>query len=196
MQGFDKPIYTNVQMPIPNTPPYVPEDDNPTGLYRKYFELPAEWSGRRVIISFGGVKSAFYLWINGHKVGYSQGSRLPAEFDITDFVQDGRNLIAVEVIRWSDGSFLEDQDHWRMAGIYRDVSLYSLPEIHIWDVFAKPVLDDSYHDANINRTCHHRWGIPNLLLVTELKCSYMILTLLQFFQKQLVGMLYQIITRS
>lgn len=149
MQGFDKPIYTNVQMPIPNTPPFVPEDDNPTGLYRKFFELPTEWSGRYVIISFEGVESAFYLWINGYKVGYSQGSRLPAEFDITDFVQSGNNLIAVEVIRWSDGSFLEDQDHWRMAGIYRDVSLYSLPDIHIWDVFAKPVLDDSYHDAKL-----------------------------------------------
>jgi len=149
MQGFDKPIYTNVQMPIPNTPPYVPADDNPTGLYRKHFELPAEWSGRRVIISFCGVESAFYLWINGQKVGYSQGSRLPAEFDITDFVHDGKNLIAAEVIRWSDGSFLEDQDHWRMAGIYRDVYIYSLPEIHIWDVFAKPVLDDSYQDAKL-----------------------------------------------
>ena len=147
MQGFDKPIYTNVQMPIPNTPPFVPQDDNPTGLYRRSFEVPAEWDGRKIILSFGGVELAFYLWVNGQKVGYSQGSRTPAEFDITGYVQTGENLIAAQVIRWSDGSFLEDQDHWRMAGIYRDVTLYSLPEIHLWDVFAKPVLDAAYKDA-------------------------------------------------
>ncbi len=147
MKGFDKPIYTNVQMPIPNTPPFVPQDDNPTGLYRRTFEVPAGWDGRKIILSFGGVELAFYLWINGQKVGYSQGSRTPAEFDITSYVQSGENLIAAQIIRWSDGSFLEDQDHWRMAGIYRDVTLYSLPEIHLWDVFAKPVLDAAYKDA-------------------------------------------------
>ncbi len=150
MQGFDKPIYTNVQMPIPNTPPFVPQEDNPTGLYRQKFNVPAEWDGRKIVLSFGGVESAFYLWINGQKVGYSQGSRLPAEFDITEYVQTGENLIAAQVIRWSDGSFLEDQDHWRMAGIYRDVTLYALPEIHLWDVFAKPVLDADYQDAKLS----------------------------------------------
>jgi beta-galactosidase/beta-glucuronidase len=149
MQGFDKPIYTNVQMPIPNTPPYVPKDDNPTGLYRRLFQVPEGWEGRKIILSFGGVESAFYLWINGHKVGYSQGSRLPAEFDITEYLQNGDNLIAAEVIRWSDGSFLEDQDHWRMAGIYRDVILFSLPEIHVWDVYAKPILDGFYKNAKL-----------------------------------------------
>jgi len=149
MQGFDKPIYTNVQMPIPNTPPFVPKDDNPTGLYRRSFLIPSDWEGRKTVISFGGVESAFYLWVNGQKVGYSQDSRLPAEFDISDYVQTGENLIATQVIRWSDGSFLEDQDHWRMAGIYRDVTIYSLPEVHLWDVFAKPVLDNEYQDATL-----------------------------------------------
>lgn len=149
MQGFDKPIYTNWKMPIPLTPPFVPQDDNPTGLYRRIFTLPQGWNGRKIILSFGGVESAFYLWVNGQKVGYSQGSRLPAEFEITDLVQKGDNLIAVQVIRWSDGSYLEDQDHWWMAGIYRDVTLYSLPEIHLWDMFAKPVLDDDYADATL-----------------------------------------------
>jgi len=149
MQGFDKPIYTNVQMPIPNTPPRVPQNDNPTGLYRTHFDIPQDWDNRRIILSFGGVESAFYLWVNGQKVGYSQDSRLPAEFDISGYVNKGDNLLAIQVIRWSDGSFLEDQDHWRMAGIYRDVSLYSLPEIHIWDVFAKPVLDEHYKDATL-----------------------------------------------
>ncbi len=147
MQGFDKPIYTNVQMPIPNTPPYVPQEENPTGLYRRTFEVPTEWRGRNTIVCFSGVESAFYLWINGQKVGYSQGSRLPAEFDITSYVQPGENLITAQVIRWSDGSFLECQDHWRMAGIFRDVFLYSLPEVHLWDVFAKPVLDTDYQDG-------------------------------------------------
>jgi beta-galactosidase/beta-glucuronidase len=149
MHGFDKPIYTNVKLPIPNTPPYVPQEDNPTGLYRRRFEIPGEWDGRRVILSFGGVESVFYVWVNGHKVGYSQDSRLPAEFEITEYVQPGENLLAAEVIRWSDGTFLEDQDHWYMAGIYRDVSLYALPAVHIWDVFAKPVLDEANENATL-----------------------------------------------
>jgi len=147
MQGFDRPIYTNVQMPIPNTPPFVPKEDNPTGLYRRRFELPAGWENRRVVVSFGGVESAFYLWVNGQKIGYSQGSRLPAEFDISDFVHPGKNVLAAQVMRWSDGSFLEDQDHWRMAGIYRDVCLYALPPVHLWDVFAKATLDHEYLDG-------------------------------------------------
>jgi beta-galactosidase len=154
MQGYDKSIYTNVQMPIPNTPPFVPEDDNPTGLYRRTFNVPLDWDGRRVILSFGGIESAFYLWINGTKIGYSQDSRLPAEFDITEFVHPGENVLAVQVMRWSDGSFLEDQDHWRMAGIYRDVCLYSLPQVHLWDVFAKPTLDRDYIDGKLSVTAH------------------------------------------
>ncbi len=152
VQGFDKPIYCNVQMPIPNTPPYVPEEDNPTGLYRRMFDLPESWLGRRVILCFEGVESAFHLWINGKRVGYSQDSRLPAEFDITDFVDVGSNLLVAQVIRWSDGSFLEDQDHWRMAGIYRDVWLYSLPGVYLEDVFAKPELDAQYQDGFLNVT--------------------------------------------
>ena len=144
VQGYDKPIYCNVKMPIPNTPPYVPQDDNPTGLYRREFEIPESWQGRRVILHFGGVESFFYLWINGHKVGLSKDSRLPAEFDITEYLHAGRNIVVTEVIRWSDGSFLEDQDHWRMAGMYRPVWLYSLPEYFLADVFAQPELDDDY----------------------------------------------------
>ncbi len=140
-QGYDKPIYCNVQMPIPNTPPHVPADDNPTGLYRRTFELPAAWEGRRVILRFGGVDSAFYVWVNGVRVGFSKDSRLPAEFDVTDVVRPGTNRIVTEVIRWSDGSFVEDQDMWRLAGMYRSVSLIALPVIHLADVFARPTLD-------------------------------------------------------
>ncbi len=147
MQGYDKPIYTNVKMPIPNDPPRVPHDDNPTGLYRTSFTLPAGWAGRRVILAFEGVESAFYVWINGHQVGYSQDSRLTAEFDITPFLLPGENTLAAMVIRWSDGSYLEDQDHWWMAGIYRDVYLYSVPNVHLADVFARPELDDDLRDG-------------------------------------------------
>lgn len=146
MQGYDKPIYTNVKMPIPANPPYVPED-NPTGLYRTTFTLPDEWQERQVLINFDGVESAFYLWLNGHEVGYSQDSRLPAEFDLTPYLRPGRNVLAAMVIRWSDGSYLEDQDHWWMAGIYRDVYLYATPKIHIFDFFARPELDEFYQDG-------------------------------------------------
>lgn len=147
MQGYDKPIYTNVKMPILTTPPAVPQDDNPTGLYRRTFTVPEGWQGQQVFICFNGVESAFYLWLNGVQVGYSQGSRLPAEFNITPYLQPGENSLTVMVIRWSDGSFIEDQDHWWMAGIYRDVYLYARPEVHIEDVFAKPELDADYVDG-------------------------------------------------
>ncbi|RME77237.1 MAG: DUF4981 domain-containing protein, partial [Chloroflexi bacterium] len=147
MQGYDRPIYTNVKMPIPPDPPRVPYADNPTGLYRRRFTLPPHWAGRRVFICFEGVESAFYLWLNGRQVGYSQDSRLPAEFDLTPYLQPGENTLAVMVIRWSDGSYLEDQDHWWMAGIYRDVYLYAAPQLHLFDCFARPELDAGYRDA-------------------------------------------------
>ncbi|MEM7344408.1 MAG: glycoside hydrolase family 2 TIM barrel-domain containing protein, partial [Chloroflexota bacterium] len=148
MQGYDKPIYTNVQMPFTPNPPYVPEE-NPTGLYWRTFTLPNSWENRRVVVCFNGVESAFYLWVNGQPVGYSQGSRLPAEFDLTDYVQSGENQISAMVIRWSDGSYLEDQDHWWMAGIYRDVYLYAPPALQIFDIFARTELDATYHDATL-----------------------------------------------
>jgi beta-galactosidase/beta-glucuronidase len=147
MQGYDKPIYTNVKMPIPPDPPWVPQDDNPTGLYRQTFTVPDIWQERQVFICFEGVESAFYLWVNGRFVGYSQGSRTPAEFDLTSFVQPGENQLAAMVIRWSDGSYLEDQDHWWMAGIYRDVYLYSLPQVSIHNYFVHTKLDENYRDA-------------------------------------------------
>ncbi|NCF68486.1 MAG: DUF4981 domain-containing protein [Chloroflexi bacterium] len=149
MQGYDKPIYTNVKMPIPPNPPWVPEEDNPTGLYRHSFTVPEHWQERQVFICFEGVESAFYLWVNGRFVGYSQGSRLPAEFDLTSFVQPGENQLAAMVIRWSDGSYLEDQDHWWMAGIYRDVYLYATTQVNIRDYFVRTLLDENYQDATL-----------------------------------------------
>ena len=153
MQGYDRPIYTNVKYPFDASRcPKVPEE-NPTGTYRTEFVLPGDWSGRPVYILFDGVESAFYLYVNGQEVGYSQGSRLPAEFNITEYLVPGRNVIGARVIRWSDGSYLEDQDHWWMSGIERDVYVYSPPSVHISDFFARTILDEEYRDATLKVRC-------------------------------------------
>lgn len=147
LQGYDRPIYVNVRYPIPVADlPNVPEE-NPTGCYRRSFEVPAEWDGRRVYLFFEGVNSAFYVWVNGQMVGYSQGSRLPAEFDITDYVQPGENIVAATVLRWSDGVWLEDQDFWHLSGIFRDVYVWSAPAVHIRDYTVITDLDEAYRDA-------------------------------------------------
>lgn len=150
MHTDDIPIYTNIIYPFPMSPeepPLVPKENNPVGLYRTSFEVPAEWKGRQLFITFDGVDSAFYLWVNGQKVGYSEDSRTPAEFNITRYAKPGRNLLAVEVYRWSDGSYLEDQDMWRMSGIFRNVHLWSTGEQHIRDFEIRTDLDASYRDA-------------------------------------------------
>jgi len=148
-QGFGKPIYLNDRYPFKKDPPRIQHDYNPVGSYRKDFELPKNWDGREIFLNFDGVESACYLWINGSFVGYSQGSRTPAEFNVTKYLRNGRNLLAVEVYRWSDGSYLEDQDFWRLSGIFRDVYLYSTPKLHISDFFISSDLDDDYQDARI-----------------------------------------------
>ncbi len=147
--GYDIPIYLNVRYPFPPNPPYVPKDDNPTGLYRRRFSLDESIEGRRVFLVFEGVNSAFYVWVNGHYVGFSKDSRTPAEFDITPYVRRGENLLAVKVLRWSDGSYLEDQDMWRLSGIYRDVYIYTAPEVRIRDFFVKTRFDSRYVDATL-----------------------------------------------
>ncbi|MBN1987223.1 MAG: DUF4981 domain-containing protein, partial [Prolixibacteraceae bacterium] len=130
---------------LPN-PPFIARD-NPVGSYVKKFTVPEEWENQRIILHFGGVSSAMYVWVNGRQAGYSQDSRLPAEFDITNFVQDGENTLAVQVFRWSDGSYLEDQDHWRMSGIHREVLLLAQPKIAIEDFFVRTRFDANYQDA-------------------------------------------------
>ncbi len=144
----DLPIYCNVQMPFKNEPPFVPEE-NPTGIYRREFNIGSNWENRRTVVHFAGVETAFYLYVNGKQVGFGKDSRTPQEFDISDFIQTGKNSMAVMVIRWSDGSFLEDQDHWRMAGIHREVYLYSQDKVYIEDVFIKTGLDDNYEDGTL-----------------------------------------------
>ncbi|MBD3197163.1 MAG: DUF4981 domain-containing protein [Candidatus Lokiarchaeota archaeon] len=153
LNGYGIPIYTNIKYPYSINTTFIPKIDhdyNPIGSYRRTFDLPENWEGRKIFIHFDGVKSAFYLWINGHKIGYSQGSMTPAEFDITDYVKLKDNNISVEVYRWSDGSYLEDQDMWRFSGIFRDVYLFSTPKVHIRDFFVRCELDKEYKNANLN----------------------------------------------
>lgn len=134
LQGFDIPHYVNIEYVFPANQPFLPEDYNPVGSYRRDFTVPAGWSGDRVVLHMGAVQSAYYVWVNGKLAGFSEDSRLPAEFDITKLLTSGRNTLAVEVYRFSDGSYLEDQDMWSMSGIFRDVFLYSRPKAHIADL--------------------------------------------------------------
>ena len=157
LHGHGVPIYTNITHPFRVDPPKVtsepPQDytayarRNPVGSYRRTFTVPDAWDGREVFLHFEGVKSAFYVWINGRQIGYSQGSMTPAEFRVTDDLQPGENTLAVEVYRWSDGSYLEDQDMWRLSGIYRDVFLWSASKVHLRDLFAQATLDDEYRQG-------------------------------------------------
>jgi beta-galactosidase len=148
LQGFGIPIYTDSDYPFPPDPPRVPREDNPVGSYRRTFDLPRGWLGRRTFLHFGGVRSAMTIWVNGEYVGYSQGSKTPAEFDISPFVRiDAANTLAVEVYRFSDGSYLEDQDYWKISGIERDVYLVSTPEVRIRDFYAIAELDSDYQDG-------------------------------------------------
>ena len=151
LQGdYDIPIYVNVQYPFPvDDELSVPQEDNPTGSYRRTFRIPQGWDGRQVFLTFEGVNSAFHVWVNGQLAGFSEDSRLPAEFNITSYLQEGENTLAVRVYRWSDGSYLEDQDFWRLAGIYRDVYLWSAPSVHLRDFFVRTDLDAAYRDATL-----------------------------------------------
>ena len=149
LQGYGTPIYVNVAYEFTKTPHdlEIPHHYNPVGSYKRTFQIEENWNNRQIFVHFGAVKSAFYLWVNGQKVGYSQGSKLPAEFDITEFVRVGENQIAVEVYRWSDGSWLECQDFWRISGIERAVYLFATPKTRIKDFFIKADLTDDYQDG-------------------------------------------------
>jgi beta-galactosidase/beta-glucuronidase len=152
LQGYGTPYYTDVKHPWTLTktdPPRIPHDNNPVGLYRTSFAMPAGWEGRRIFLVFEGVQSAFECWINGRKIGYSQGSMTPAEFDITEAVGKGINLLAVKVFRWSDGSYLEDQDFWRLSGIFRDVCIQAAPSFHIADYRIRTEFDADHVNATM-----------------------------------------------
>ncbi len=159
VQGYGIPIYTNITYPFRAEPPNIMLDPpknfsqfelrNPVGSYRRMFSLPKDWDGHRVFIEFAGVKSAFYVWVNGKRVGYSQDSMTPAEFDITAYLEAGENTLAVEVYRWSDGSYLEDQDMWRLSGIFREVTLIARPTVHLHDFYIVTDLDENYKNAEV-----------------------------------------------
>ncbi|GMK40456.1 beta-galactosidase [Paenibacillus sp. CCS19] len=153
-QGFDYPQYTNVRYPWAERepdlkPPFAPTVYNPVGSYIRTFTVPTAWAGQPVYISFQGVEAAFYVWLNGELVGYSEDTFTPAEFDLTPYLIEGENKLAVEVYRWCDASWLEDQDFWRLSGIFRDVYLYSTPQLHVADFFVRTQLDADYADANL-----------------------------------------------
>ena len=149
IKGYGYPIYTNIPYPFPKNAPFIPHDNNPVGSYKKTFTLPKNWNGKQVFVHFGAVKSAFYLWVNGKKVGYSEGSKTPVEFDLTSYVSPGENQIALEVYRWSVGSYLEDQDFWRLSGIERDVYLYATEKIRLYNVHATPTLEKENYKKGI-----------------------------------------------
>jgi beta-galactosidase/evolved beta-galactosidase subunit alpha len=148
MHGYGRPHYTNVRYPFAIDPPHVPSE-NPTGTYRRRFHLPTGWRGRRLIMRFDGVDSAFELSLNGHYVGFSKGSRMPAEFDVTEHAHAGENLLAVRVYQWSDGSYIEDQDMWWLSGIFRDVTLLAEPPMALRDLRVDPGLHDDLRAATL-----------------------------------------------
>lgn len=196
MQGYDYPIYTNIQWPFradaPLTPrdynvnevkeitgeeqaqqddsqtksfgnpPFIPKVYNPVGSYKHSFTVPAGWENKRIVLHFGGVNSAAYYWLNGTRLGYSEDSKTPVEFDVTKFLKDGENTLAVEVYRWCDGSYLEDQDFWRLSGIERDVYLYATPTVHMADYFVQTDLINNYADAILSVTVDLKNHIPGL----------------------------------
>lgn len=155
--GYGTPYYRNIgytfQVDFPKVMSDPPKEytayteRNPVGSYRRDFDLPADWKGRRVFITFDGVDAGFFLWINGTKVGYSVNSRNAAEFDVTNYVKSGKNMVAVEVYRYTSGSYMEDQDMWRLSGIFRNVTLWSSPQTHIRDIALKTDLDNNYKNA-------------------------------------------------
>lgn len=148
MEGYDKPIYKSAVYPFrPVNPPFVPKDYNGVGCYQRTFTIPKNWEDKNITLHFGGVSSAYKVWINGRFLGYAEDSFLPSEFNITPYLKPGENIVSVWVIRWSDGSFLEDQDQWRLSGIHREVYLMAEPQLRIADFFYQTKLDKDYKDA-------------------------------------------------
>ena len=152
MHGYDRPHYTNVRMPFDTAPPGVPEE-NPTGLYRRRLTIPESWDGRRIVLHVGGAESVLYVWVNGRAVGMGKDSRLPQEFDLTGYVAPGEEaLVCLAVVKWSDASFVEDQDQWWMGGVHRDVFLYATGRTWIDDVFAQATLNDDLVGGSLSVT--------------------------------------------
>jgi len=150
MQGFGDPMFRNVSQPFPSHPPFIPHDYNPTGCYRRTFILPDTWKDKQVFLRLEAVTSASFVWINGKELGFNEGANEPAEYNITRFLKKGTNTLAVFVTKYSAGTYLEDQDFWRLSGIFRDVYLLAVPKVHLRDFFATTDLDKNYRDAQLN----------------------------------------------
>ncbi len=149
MEGFGYPMFRNIGLPHPLDPPQVPDDFNPVGSYFRTFHLPESWQGQRIHLHFEGIQSASYVWVNGSEVGYNQGGMEPAVYDITPYLNKGKNSVAVRVLRYCDGSYLEDQDTWRLSGIYRDVYLVARSSVHVGDFYLVTDLDESCQNASL-----------------------------------------------
>ncbi len=150
LNGFGLPIYTNITYPFPKNPPFIDHHFAPVGTYRKQFNIPASWTGKKILLHFGSVTGAMYVYLNGKEVGFSKASKTPAEFDITPFIQKDGNTLAVQVFRWHDGSYLEDQDFWRLTGIERDVYLEATGKESISDMDIRAGLDDTYLNGTLS----------------------------------------------
>ncbi len=149
MKGYGVPVYVNISYPFKMNPPFIQHNWNPVGSYKREFKVPSDWKDKEVFLHFGAVSSAFYVWVNEQLVGYSQDSKVPAEFNISKYLRKGKNSVAVEVYRWSDGSYLEDQDFWRLSGIQRSVFLHARPKTYINDFFAIGDLGNNYNDGHL-----------------------------------------------
>lgn len=169
--GYGTPVYTNITYPFAMDPPYIMrpvdtawtkyKEPNPVGSYRRWFNVDSNWDNKEVFIHFDGVISAFYVWVNGHKVGYSENSMSPAEFNITKYIKPGKNLVAVEVYKYSDGSYLEDQDMFRFSGIFRGVYITATPHVHIKDYFIQSHFSSDFSSVvlSVNTLLKNEGGI-------------------------------------
>lgn len=154
IEGFGIPIYTNIRYPFPKNPPYVDNEYNPVGTYRRTFEMPVDWDDKAIILNLSSVSGYTRVFVNGREVGMTKVAKSPSEFNVTNYIKSGKNTIAIQVFRWHDGSYIEDQDFWRLSGLEQDVYLYALPKVTVWDFFLKAGLDSKYQngtfDAEIN----------------------------------------------
>ena len=153
MEGYGYPKFRNVALSFESDPPHIPAYFNPVGCYKRTITIPEEWKDKEVMLRFEGIKSASYVWVNGKRVGYNQGGFEPAEYDITPFIRSGENDLSVQVLRFCDGSYLENQDMWRLSGIYRDVKIYAQPKTFIHDLYVVTDLDEAYRDATLEVEC-------------------------------------------
>ena len=149
MEGFGDKLFRNVHAPFKVNPPFVPDEYNPTGVYRRIFEIPAEWKGQHVFLRMEKTASASFVYLNGHYIGYNEGAQEPAEYNLTPFLKAGKNTLAICVLKYSDGYYLEGQDYWRLAGIFDDVWLYATPQIRLFDWYVRTDLDKSYVNADL-----------------------------------------------